>query len=55
MKELQAPFIATKNAKAINATIENAMSNREMGVIIGETGTGKSRAIKEYAEKSCAF
>ncbi|HEF8400002.1 TPA: bacteriocin, partial [Campylobacter jejuni] len=42
VKELQTPFIATKDAKAINVTIESAMSNREMGVIIGEAGTGKS-------------
>ncbi|MEB2804689.1 AAA family ATPase [Campylobacter upsaliensis] len=53
MKELQIPFIATKNAKAINVTIESAMSNREMGVIIGEAG--KSRAIKEYAEQEWCF
>ncbi|EHA1112475.1 AAA family ATPase, partial [Campylobacter jejuni] len=52
VKELQTPFIATKDAKAINVTIESAMSNREMGVIIGEAGTGKSRAIKEYAAKN---
>lgn len=52
IKELQTPFIVTKDVKAINVTIENAMCNREMGVIIGEAGTGKSRAIKEYANKN---
>lgn len=50
--ELQIPFITTKDVKAIEVSIENAMSNREMGVIIGEAGTGKSRAIKEYAKKN---
>lgn len=52
IKALQTPFILTKDAKAIEVSIESAISNREMGVIIGEAGTGKSRAIKEYANKN---
>lgn len=52
IKTLQTPFILTKDAKAIEVSIESAIANREMGVIIGEAGTGKSRAIKEYANKN---
>ncbi|PSM52766.1 bacteriophage DNA transposition protein B [Campylobacter blaseri] len=43
------PFIATKDAKAINAVISWVAQDRDMGVVIGEAGTGKSRAVKEYA------
>lgn len=51
-KDLELAYIITRDVKGIEISIENAMINREMGVIIGEAGTGKSRAIKEYAAKN---
>lgn len=44
------PFILTKDAKSINAVIEWSIEDRDMGVIIGDAGTGKSRTIKEFAK-----
>ncbi|QKF64579.1 AAA family ATPase [Campylobacter corcagiensis] len=44
------PFITTKDAKSINAVIEWSVEDRDLGVIIGDAGTGKSRAIKEFSK-----
>lgn len=49
--QAELPFLQTKDAKGIVAVIEWAIEDRDMGVIIGDAGTGKSRTIKEFVKK----
>lgn len=47
----QCPFIATKDAKSINAVINWAVRDRDMAVISGVAGSGKSRAVSGFCKK----
>ncbi len=44
------PFIKTKDAKSIHAVINWAVRDRDMAMISGVAGSGKTRAIKEYVK-----
>lgn len=48
---LELPFIETKDARSIAGVINFAVEDRDMAVIIGEAGTGKTRAIKHFVSK----
>lgn len=48
---LELPFMHTKDAKSIYSLIEFAIEDRDMAIIIGEAGTGKSRTVKEFSSK----
>lgn len=48
--QAELPFLQTKDAKSINAVIEWSVEDRDMGVIIGDAGTGKSRTVKEFVK-----
>lgn len=50
-RTLELPFIATKDSKSIYSLIEFAIEDRDMAIIIGEAGTGKSRTVKEFTAK----
>ncbi|AQW85457.1 bacteriophage DNA transposition protein B [Campylobacter pinnipediorum subsp. caledonicus] len=45
------PFLVTKDVKSINAVINWAVKDRDMAVISGVAGSGKSRAIAEFCKK----
>lgn len=49
--QVELPFLITKDVKSINAVIEWSIEDRDLGVIIGDAGTGKSRAVREFALK----
>jgi bacteriophage DNA transposition protein B, putative len=42
------PFIKTRDAKSIHAVINWAVKDRDMAMISGAAGSGKTRAIREY-------
>lgn len=44
------PFVRTKDAKSIHAVINWAVRDRDMAMISGVAGSGKTRAIKEYVK-----
>ncbi|WP_169753458.1 AAA family ATPase [Campylobacter mucosalis] len=44
-------FIITKDVKSINAVIGWAVKDRDMAVISGVAGSGKSRAVTEFCNK----
>ncbi|MGG7074044.1 AAA family ATPase [Campylobacter sp. 9BO] len=44
-------FIVTKDVKSINAVINWAVADRDMAVIIGTAGSGKTRTINEFCKK----
>ncbi|HPN37205.1 MAG TPA: AAA family ATPase [Melioribacteraceae bacterium] len=46
------PFTLTTNAKQVFAIARMCHNENEIGVITGEAGTGKTRAIKEYSIKN---
>lgn len=45
------PFLTTKDVKSINAVINWAVKDRDMAVISGVAGSGKTRTIKEFCKK----
>ncbi|MBE3606112.1 AAA family ATPase [Campylobacter sp. RM13119] len=47
----ESAFIITKDVKSINAVISWAVKDRDMAVISGGAGSGKSRAIAEFCKK----
>ena len=42
------PFVKTKDAKSIHAVIGWAVQDRDMAMISGVAGSGKTRAVREY-------
>lgn len=44
-------FIITKDVKSINAVINWAVKDRDMAVISGVAGSGKSRAVSEFCSR----
>lgn len=48
-KPLEAPFVVMKQAKSIFFVADECREEREMGIVYGHPGTGKTRALAEYA------
>ena len=44
------PFVKTKDAKSIHAVIGWAVQDRDMAMISGVAGSGKTRAVREYVK-----
>jgi DNA transposition AAA+ family ATPase len=52
INKLHIPFVFTDNARAIFDTMRLCHMNDEIGVVIGDPGTGKTVALRHYAELS---
>lgn len=51
-KPMQEPFVMTKQAKSIFFIADECRAEREMGLVYGHPGTGKTRALREYSAKT---
>lgn len=51
LSELELPFLQTKDVISIFNLIRLAVEDRDMATLVGEAGTGKTRAIKEFAKR----
>lgn len=51
-KRLKEPFVMMKQAKSVFFVADECRAEREMGLIYGHPGTGKTRALQEYSSKT---
>jgi len=51
IKSKKLPFVQTKDTKGIEIVLRFAVEDDEMSIVVGDPGTGKSRAVEEWVAK----